>query len=284
MAGVVEFYREALLNNIKPIIGSEIYCTRDVDFQKDKNRDNYHLVILCKDREGYRRLSCLLSEAALSNFFYKPRVDLQKLKYLQGHCVATSACLKSPIADCLEYRKDAQGRVQEATDPLGRASGIIEFLQKSFGRDNFYLEIQDWDDGTGLNLAYCRFLVDYGKKNNIPLVITTDAHYLKKEDHAVHELLIAAQLKMSLEQYKSGEVMRYGPHFYLKSPNEMLQSARKFNCEDAVYNTNKIADECRVELELGKFEFPKFDIEATDDYEDFQKWKEKRREGLAEPR
>jgi len=276
MAGVIDFYKNCKANNIKPLIGVEAYITEDEDGKenKDKVRDNGHLVLIAKNNQGYRDLLRLCSEAALNNFYYKPRISKRKLTQLSGNVVVTTACLGGVLADKLEWKEDEYGRATECFDPNGTAvANEVDFYLDTFGQD-FYLEIQEWDSGDGYQQQYNRYLLDNFRARSIPFVIAADAHYLRSEDYELHKLLMALQMKMTVAQYEDKPEMQYGPYFYVKTPEEMMEAAKKWNCEEAFHNTNQIADQCDVSIELGSYQLPRFKIEEAEDYREFLKWKE----------
>ena len=273
--GIIEFQKEMKKAGIKPVIGIEAYITEDLPDQPDKSlltRDNMHAVILCKDEEGLRRLYHLTADAARYNFYYKPRIYRPLLEQLSGHVVITTACLNGILANHLEAERDDDGVVlrvfptnQEVLDR------IIEDYLSWFGED-FYLEIQPWDDNLHTNSTYNKYLIELGKKRGLPLVITSDCHYLRPTDFELHEMLIAMQLKMTLDNYRAGDTMRYGPHFYVRTPEEMLSAAIELGAEEAYHNTNLVASKCNVEIELGKYKPPVFDVKKAPDYEEFLAW------------
>lgn len=263
MAGIVEFYKACKAEGVKPLIGIEAYITNDHDGIEDnslKTKDNYHLVLIAKDQEGYKLLLELASNAALNNFYYKPRIYKQHLSRLSGHVIASTACLAGELSRVayLENRPE-----------------LLDFYIDTFG-DDLYLELQDWDDGTQVQILYNRWLLSMREKYpRVKYVLTCDAHYLTKEDHALHELVIAMQLKKTLDQYREDGRMVYGPDFYIKSSEEMWIAAQEWDCEEAYHNTAEIADKCSVDIELGVYHMPRFSVENAPDYQDFLKWKEK---------
>lgn len=273
MAGIIDFYKQCKKNDIKPLIGVETYVTEDEDNwdNEQKTRDNAHLILIAKNNEGYTDLLRLCSEAALQNFYYKPRINRHKLGRLAGNCILTTACLGGVISKAVTYQKDRYDRVVAVTDPDGKARQLVQWYKDTF-KDDFYLEVQDWPDETNHQQEYNKFILQLGKEMGVPFVITCDSHYLKRDDYKLHELLMALQLKTTLDQYQDKEEMKYGPHFYVKSPEEMLEAAKRWGCEEAFYNTNAIADKCHVEIELGVYKTPVFKIEEADDYEDFLRW------------
>lgn len=276
MAGVINFYKECAKNDVKPILGCEIYVTENEDNLENefKIRDNEHIVLLAKDNIGYSKLLETVSTAALNNFYYKPRVWKEHLKKLAGHVIVASACLGSPIAKRLEFIKDEDDIVVGYIDPEDKARREIEYYLNIFNKD-FYLELQVWDDGKHHQKVYNEYLLKVGKELGAQFVLTTDAHFLNKEDYVLHELLMAMQFKMTIENYRQKSVMQYGPYFYVANSEEMLSRAKFLHCESAFYNTQIIADQCNVELTLGKYQEPTFDITQADDYQDYLIWKEK---------
>jgi DNA polymerase-3 subunit alpha len=276
MGGVIEFFKKMKKAGLKPLTGCEIYVTEDKDGLEnpDKIHDNLHMVLIAKDLEGYHGLVRLLSEGATDNFYYKPRIYRPKLKELAGHVVATTACLKGIIAGHLLFNQDTYGKVK-SIEPYNE--DMIEFLLNFYTQtfeEDFYIEIQDWDDETGVNTKYNKFMIEIAEKRKLPVVITSDCHYLTKEDHHLHEMMMALQLGFTLEEYRAGETMKYGPHFYIKSPEEMLAGAKRWGREDAYHNTQEIADKCDVNIEMGVYHPPVFRIEEAEDYREFQAWKE----------
>ena len=277
MAGVIDFYKQCKANDIKPLIGVELYVTGDEDNLEnaDKNRDNQHLVVIAKDNEGYKGLLKLVSLAALNNFYYKPRVYRGHLSQLAGHVCVTSACLGGPLSKLATVEKNNYGKVTKIHDPDGAVARELDFYQNTFGGD-FYLEVQDWDSGDYHQPRYNEYLLQQSLTRNIHCVITSDAHYLRAEDHGLHTLLMAMQHKQSVAEYQDNNTMQYGPYFYVKTPEEMLVSARKLGCEEAFHNTNVIAEKCNVEIELGVYKQPRFNIEEASDFEEFQEWQKQR--------
>jgi DNA polymerase-3 subunit alpha len=275
MAGVVDFYKECKKANIKPIIGVEAYVTDDKDdlFNENKTRDNMHMVLLAKTDEGYRRLLRLISHAALHNFYYKPRIYREHLRTLQGHVIATTACLGGIVAKRLHFETDQYHRAIACVDENNIVAREIQFYRNIF-RDDFYLELQVWDNDDRFQPVYNQFLLQLGEEQNLPFVLTADAHYLKQGDDKLHELLMAMQMKMPLEEYQDNSDMLYGPHFYVAGPEEMMSRAQSISCVEAYHNTQKIAEQCNVEIKLGKYQEPEFKIEETEDYEEFLEWKE----------
>ena len=276
MGGVIGFYKQCRAVGIKPLLGVEAYITEDEDNKEEgKTRDNMHMILIAKDNVGYSRLLELVSRASLNNFYYKPRIYKKSLEYLSGHVVATSACLGGILSKKSDYQLDLQGRATSVSlRPEGQVD--LDFYLKTFGED-FYLEVQGWDDGTHYQPEYNKMLLGIGKSRGIPIIIAADAHYLNPEDHQLHQLLMAMQLKMKIQDYKEKSELQYGPYFYFASAEEMRQRAISLGLEEAADNTNLIANKCDVEIKLGSYSIPIYPIESEDDYEDFKKKKSNRK-------
>jgi DNA polymerase-3 subunit alpha len=250
MGGCVKFYKAMKTAGLKPLLGSEVYLTNQEDSIEPvgKARDNYHLVVIAKYLFGYQTLMKLLSEAAIRNFYYKPRISKSKLHQLSGHVIATSACLGGELAN--------QG-FKRTNDPGGPPiHALLDYYLNIFGED-FYLEVQDQRDTT--QQEYNQYIIQLSKDRGIPLVITTDAHYLTQKDHELHQLVMAFQLGKTLQEYRDGSLMHYGEDLYIKSPEEMMASVKRLQIEEAYWNTLKIRDQCNVELQLGGFFPPIYD-------------------------
>jgi len=279
MAGVIEFYKTCKKKEIKPLIGVEAYVTDDRDnlYNEDKTRDNMHMILIAKDNIGYSRLLETVSDAALNNFYYKPRIYREHLRQLGGHVVATTACLGGIFAKRLTWETDQDNKAIVCSDPEGIIEREVEFYLDIF-KDDFYLELQVWNDKKQYQPVYNQWLLNFGREKKLPFIITADCHYLKKEDADLHELLMAMQLGKTLEEYREDPDMLYGPHFYVALPEEMLERAKSLDCEEAYYNTNEIAEKCNVEIELGKYQEPEFCIKKAPDCEEFLKWKKQKQE------
>lgn len=265
--GVLEFYKECKKQGVKPIIGIEAYTTNDLDNIEQKNRDNSHIVLLAADEEGLRNLFWLASNACLNNFYYKPRIWRGHFENHSKGIFATSACLGGVPSRTGVYDESNQS----FTDPEGKVADVCKYFYQVFdGR--WHLEIQDnpeWQQQ-----AFNKWAVPFARANNIPLVITADAHYLTKEDSPTHKLMMAMQLKTTLAEYEANNEMKYSDGFYVRSPEEMLEAAKKYNAEDAFHNTLAIAKQCNVNIELGKYKMPTYNVREAHDYDDFLTYKQ----------
>lgn len=248
MFGVIDFYKAAMKKGIKPIIGCEVYTASrgmgDKDPNKDKNQG--HLVLLAKDMEGYQNIIKLVSHSYLYGFYYKPRVDYNELaKYSKG-IIALSACLAGDIQQHL------------LNNDYEKAKLTALKLQEIYGKDHFYLELQDHGIREQKEVNYQ--LVKLSKETGIPLVATNDVHYIHKEDAEPHDILLCIQTgKIKEDQDR----MRFPTEeFYLKSPEEMEELFPY--AEEALKNTVKIAEACNVTFDFNTIHLPQY--QTPEDY------------------
>ncbi len=245
MYGVVEFYKEAVKNDIKPILGCEIYTAKRSmqDKQPGLDSDYGHLVLLAKNQTGYKNLMKIVSLGFTEGFYYKPRVDYQTLeKYSEG-IIALSACLSGDIPAAI------------LTNDYEKAAELAKKLNSIFGQDNFYLELQH--NGISDQNLVNQQLIRLSRELGIPLVATNDCHFLTREAARSHEILLCIQTGKTINDENR---MKFNTdEIYVKSPEEMYDNFR--NVEAALHNTVKIADMCNVELEFGQLHLPSFDVE-----------------------
>ena len=246
MYGAVDFYRACKREGVKPIIGCEVYVTPPGRRRTDKvhglDAESRHLVLLCRNEEGYRNLSYMVSMAYLEGFYIRPRVDMDLLREHSGGLIALSACLAGEIP-----KRILSG------DYNGARDYALE-MQRLFGDDGFYLELQDHGirDQTVVNEALLRIHQETG----IPLVCTNDCHYLAPEDAESHDILLCIQTGKLVEDEKR---MRYEPqNFYLRSTEEMEALFSRY--PEALANTERIADLCNLEFTFGKYHLPEFRV------------------------
>ncbi|MDX5707025.1 DNA polymerase III subunit alpha, partial [Clostridioides difficile] len=244
MFGVIDFYKTAIKEGIKPIIGCEVYTAARGLRDKDPNYDKYqgHLVLLAKNMEGYKNLIKIVSISYVEGFYYKPRVDMEELKKHNKGIIALSACLAGDVARALMNRNYEKAK-QFALD-----------YRDIFGEENFFLEIQDHNlpEQKEVNSG----LVKLSKETGIPLVATNDVHYVNKEDSKIHDVLMCIQMGKTLNDPNR---MRFGSdEFYLKSREEM-EELFPYALE-AIDNTVKIADMCNVEFDFNTIHLPKYDV------------------------
>jgi DNA polymerase-3 subunit alpha len=240
--GAVQFYNTAKASGIQPIIGCEVYVSQQGHkVRSDTDRYN-HLVLLCETQEGYRNLIKLVSTAYLDGFYYKPRIDKDLLAQHSKGLIAMSACLRGDVNEAV------------LADKYDDARRLAYTYQDIFGKNNFFLEIQDHglEQDKRLTPQINRLSSDTG----IPLVATNDSHYLRRDDARAHEILMCISTGKTLTDPNR---MRFDhPDFYLKSRAEMMQMFGEL--EDALDRTWDIAQRCHVSLDKVKEPFPKFEV------------------------
>ena len=244
MYGVIDFYKAAKKRGIKPIIGCEVYVAPQSRFDREKTDGTkyFHLILLAENDTGYKNLVKLASRAATEGFYYRPRVDKEILSEYHEGLIALSACVAGEIP-----RAILDGN-------FNRAKELIAEYVDIFGRDNFFLEIQNH----GLDDEYKvrRALKNFSAEMNIPLVATNDSHYVRREDAEFHDLLLCIQTNKIIHDAKR---MKFSSDdYYLKSAEEMRELF--FDTPEACDNTLKIAERCNVTLEFGKFQMPEFPL------------------------
>lgn len=242
MFGAIEFYKEAVKEGIKPIIGCEVYtATRsmtDKDAEKDKNQG--HLVLLAKNNQGYQNLMKIVSKGYTEGFYYKPRIDKELLRKHSEGIIALSACLAGDIPARL-LSDDYAGAKKEALD-----------LLEIFGEGNFYLELQD--QGLADEEKILPYMMRLSLETGIPFVATNDVHYVEQKDAAVHDILLCIQTAKTVDD--SDRMSFPNDQFYLKSEDEMRRIFR--DIPEAVDNTELIAGACNVNLTFGEMHLPEF--------------------------
>ena len=247
MYGCIDFYKAAKAAGIKPIIGCEVYVARRGMDDRIHGIDNkhYHLVLLCKDRKGYENLCLLVSEAHINGFYGKPRVDLELLEKHHDGLIALSACLAGAVPQYLRM-EDYEGARDYALK-----------LAEIFGEDNFYLEMQD--HGIPEQRAVNQGIMRIARETGLPMVVTNDAHYLRKEDSKMQDVMMCIQMGTTLDD-PNRKMEFQTEEFYLKSEEELRQLFP--NCDEAFENTAKIADMCNVEFVFNEYHLPSFPVPA----------------------
>ncbi len=243
--GAIDFYKEAKKRGIKPIIGSEVYLAYNRMEEKRANIDQkrYHLLLLVKDKEGYKNLVQIITKAHLQGFYYKPRIDEEVLKEHSKGLIVLSGCIQGKIPRLIISNKD-----EEAKETALR-------WQKIFGKGNFFLEIQHHPNIPEQKKVN-DFLIKFSKESGIPLVATNDSHYLKKEDAEAQDILMLINTGSNINDTDRASII--GDDFSLKSPKEMIESFK--DVPDAIENTEKIKDSCNFQFELGEPLLPHFDL------------------------
>ncbi len=260
--GAVDFYRAAKKHGMKPIIGCEVYVASRSRFDKvhgiDSNR--HHLVLLCKNEIGYQNLIKLVSSAWVDGFYTKPRIDRELLEKHHEGLIALSACLAGEIPKLIvnnEYLK---------------AKETALWYQNLFGEGNYYLEMQN--HGIPEQIAVNEGIIRLSNETGIPLVATNDVHYVNREDSHIQKILICIATNHTVDEENSLEFT--SDNFYLKSEDEMRALFPK--TQEAIDNTQKIADMCNFDFEFGNTKLPNFTV--PDGYSHYDYFREKCYAGL----
>ncbi len=245
MYGVIDFYKEAKAQGIKPILGCEVYVAPRSRHDRENTGGEdryYHLVLLAENQEGYQNLVKIVSRGYTEGFYYRPRVDKELLKTYHKGIIALSACLAGEV-----QRAIVKGQYEEACR-------IAKGYQEIFGDGNFFLELQD--HGIPEQRQVNQALLRMSKELSLPLVATNDVHYTYEEDAKPHDILLCLQTGKRLSDE---DRMRYeGGQYYVKSKEEMASLFPY--APQALENTQKIADRCQVEIEFGVTKLPKYDV------------------------
>ncbi len=246
MYGVIDFYKAAKKAGIKPIIGCEVYVAPRTRHDRVHGVDNEanHLVLLCKDEQGYRNLSYMVSQSFVDGFYGKPRVDWELLEKHHEGLIALSACVAGQIPQLLLHK-----------DYDGAKARALEF-SALFGEENYYLELQD--HGLPEQQEINQGILRLSRETGLPLVVTNDAHYLRKEDSRMQDVLMCVQMGKTVDD--PNRMKFETDEFYLKSEQELRtlfpQQAEAFE------NTEKIAQRCNLEFTFGKYHLPEFQLPA----------------------
>ncbi len=245
MYGVIDFYKAARENGIKPIIGCEVYVAPGSRFDRENvsGEDRYyHLILLAENNTGYQNLMKIVSKGFVDGFYYKPRVDYEVLTTYHEGIIALSACLAGEVQRNLE-----RGLYEDAKKSALRYEEI-------FGKGNFFLELQD--HGIPAQKLVNQGLMRLSKELSIELVATNDSHYIYADDAQAHDILLCIQTGKKVTDENR---MRYeGGQYYLKSEEEM-RSLFPY-APQAIENTAKIAARCNVEIEFGITKLPQFQV------------------------
>jgi len=244
MYGVIDFYRACKAEGVKPIIGCEVYVAPRTRFDRTHEYDaeSRHLVLLCKNETGYRNLSYMVSKAFTEGFYIKPRIDMELLRSHSEGLIALSACLAGEIP-----RRIMNG------DFAGAKAHALE-MRGIFGPDNYYLELQDQKlpEDAQVNAGIIRIHQETG----IPLVATNDAHYLKREDARLQDVLMCIQMGKTVDD---PDRMKFeAEEFYIKSEEEMRSLFPQW--PEAIENTEKIAEACNLDFVFGEHHLPEFKL------------------------
>jgi DNA polymerase-3 subunit alpha len=253
--GAIEFFIKAKERGIKPIIGCEMYLTANDLHSKNPDsidRKRHHLILLAKNMQGYKNLMRLISIAHLEGFYYKPRIDRKVLREHSEGLIGLSACAEGEIP------------VAAITGDMEKAEKLtLEYLD-IFGKGNFFLEIQHHPNFPNQKIANDA-LIKISKKYDIPLVATNDIHYVRKEDASIQDILLCIQTNRKVDEKDRMNLMDF--QLYLKSKEEMMEHFK--DVPEAISNTQKVVDQCNLEIKLGETQLPHFDVPEGFDAESY---------------
>lgn len=241
--GIIEFYEAAKKRDIKPIIGCELYLNPKGPYtEKKKDSERNHILLIAKNKEGYKNLIYLVSKAHLEGFYYVPRIDKQILKEHSKGLIGASACLAGELNTLISSK-----RFKEAEEKALEYKNIFE-------KDSFFIEIMR----TGLKEQEENnpILIDIARKHNIPLLATNDCHYLEREDAKAHDILLCIQTDSSIEN--TNRLHHDTDQYYIRSPEEMKKLFS--DIPDAIENTMRITEMVDLELELNKPMLPDYKV------------------------
>mgnify|MGYP002574032085 CR=1 FL=1 len=244
MYGAIYLYKECIKQGIKPIIGCEIYVTRGSRFDKSGNGKEKlaHLILLAENNEGYQNLIKICSKAWTEGYYHRPRADHELLEKYHEGLIVTSACVGGEVPQAI------------LNGDMDEAKKVIEFYINTFGKDNYFLEIQN--HGLPEEAAVRPVLASLAKEYGLGLVATNDFHYTKKEDARSQEIKLCISTGKTLDDPYHFHFAN--DEFYCKSGDEMRAILGNF--PGAIENTRVIADRCNVELTFGEHKLPSFDV------------------------
>lgn len=247
MYGTIKFYSACKAVGIKPIIGCEIYVANRSLHDKDSTLDKgyNHLILLAENEVGYRNLMKIVTVANLEGYYYKPRTDLPLLEKYHEGIICLSACVNGYVSEPLMNGNDA----------LGEERAIK--LSKIFGEGNFFLEVQRHIDVPPQEPVNQK-LFKLSKKLGLPLVATNDNHYTRPDDADAQEALLCIQTQSTLLDTNRKLSMVSSPDFYIKTAEEMEKLFA--DVPEAIENAVKIADRCHIEITLGQWHMPIFEV------------------------
>lgn len=246
MYGIFKFYISCIERNIKPIIGIEAYSAKKsrLDHEEGGMRDQYHQLLIAKNNTGYKNLMKLTTEAHLTGFYYKPRIDFELLQKYHEGIIAFSGCLSAEIPSLI------------ADNQLTQAEEKLRAYLDLFG-DDYYIELQRHKNVDILDRVNQQ-LLHLSKKYGVPVVATNDVHYLRPEDAFAQEILLCIQTQRTIQEKNRPLSMFDTPEFYFKSKDEM--KGLFIDIPDAVENTEKIAAMCDVKIPYGKWILPNYPL------------------------
>ncbi|OGI35236.1 MAG: DNA polymerase III subunit alpha [Candidatus Moranbacteria bacterium RIFOXYC1_FULL_44_8] len=243
--GAIEFYEKAKKKGIKPIIGCEMYLAPNGRQNKRPKIDDtrHHLILLAKNGTGYKNLMKLVTIAHLEGFYYKPRIDKEVLRKYSEGLIGLSACVEGEVPSVA-----LSGKIDEAEK-------IALEYEEIFGKGHFYLEIQVHPRFPNQKMANDA-LIGISKRTGIPLVATTDMHYVRPDDNSIQDILLCVQTNRKVSDTNRMNLMDF--ELFMRSPEEMKKSFA--DIPEALENTSRIAEMCDLEIELGNTKLPFYKV------------------------
>ena len=252
MYGVIDFYRACIKENIKPVIGCEVYVAPKSRLDKTSSYDKYyHMVLLCENNTGYQNLIKLVSLGFTEGFYSKPRIDDELLEKYHDGLICLSACLEGEIPQ----------RLLDGDYNAARNKAL--YYRDLFGRENFFIELQN--HGIEEQERIIPSLVRIAEEIGVDIVATNDSHYIEKEDSKTHNILLCIQTNRTINDNDRMEFQT--SEFYLKTEAEMRKVFSEY--PQALDNTQKIADRCNVDFEFGVRKLPRFDVPNNENHLDY---------------
>ncbi|MGA9534024.1 MAG: DNA polymerase III subunit alpha [Anaerolineales bacterium] len=246
MFGAIEFYREAMAQGVKPIIGVETYLARRTMQDRDPQLDarSHHLLLLAENDTGYQNLLKIASDSQLEGFYYRPRIDKTYLAEHSEGLICTTGCLSAEVPRAL-MRGDQNAAIKQ-----------LDWYYEVFGPDRFFFELQahDIEELTGVN----KQLLELAGRYDGRFVATNDVHYVRRDDAELQDIMLCIQtgaLKSDDDRMRMAD-----SSFYLRSPEEMEQLFG--HVEGALANTLMIAERCQVDLSFKGYHLPNFEVPA----------------------
>ncbi len=240
--GAIDFYNAMNDAGIKPIIGMEAYVCRDRLDKSAEGRENSHLILLCENNIGYQNLMYLSSEAFISGYYYKPRMDYALIRDHHEGLIALTACLSGDLPKLLLSGQEEAARA------------YVREMRELFGEDHFYIELMD--HGLRDEKTVLPKLIALAREMQVPLVATNDCHYLEEKDADAQEVLMCIQTGKTLEDDR--RMRMETKELYVKSEEQMRALFR--NVPEAIENTNRIAERCNVTFEFGVTRLPRYPV------------------------
>jgi len=255
MYGVVEFYQKCKKAGIKPIIGVEAYMAPKSRFDKitrSDEKNNYHILLLARNNEGYKNLTKMVTIGHLEGFYYKPRIDWEVLQKHHEGVIVCSACLGGEIPTLIRH-----GNLKKAEQR------ILEF-KELMGEGNYYLELMN-HPSLEEQAVVNEQLIKFSKSLDVPLIATNDVHYLNKDDDEAQDILLCLQNKKKKDDEDRMNML--GADFSMRRNSQMIEDFK--HVPEAIENTVKIAEKCNVEIKLGDIQLPFFEVPEGHDEDSF---------------